>query len=394
MTNVYQMPVVMDLATKLGPRLYEKTILRVGKIVKNGEEYDVTSDVLDSFVQNFQTGAIDTVPFVLVDDKNVHTDNPDRYRGTIRGLKRNGDDLVMMVEASADGAKLIEDTQYELPVSVRITDRLTRADGRDVGPTLLHVAGTFDPEIARLGKWRPATTIDASAETTVIDLSIPGESQETVIDNNREGGPVATLTDEQISKLLKLIEGGGASAADDENTDEDTSNDLSEEDLALIASAALENEEDDSTSEDASELIDASADVQPALDLANARIDAQSTEIAQLRAENDRRAFEAERAGLVSKYNMPAAFVDLARPLLEGGRIIELSAGKQIDAGKIVRSLLNEFGARFKALNLSSELGESESDLDIAAQRAKENAEFFKAVAPEMTSLHTLNGGN
>jgi hypothetical protein len=384
----------MDLATKLGPRLYEKTILRVGKIVKNGEEYDVTSSVLDSFVENFKMGAIDTVPFVLVDDKNVHTDDPDRYRGTIRGLKRSGDDLIMVVEASAEGAKLIETTNYELPVSVRITDRLTRADGRDVGPTLLHVAGTFDPEIARLGKWSPAKQIDASAETTVIDLSIPGESQETVIDNNREGGPVATLTEEQINKLLKLIEGGGASAADDENQDDAASDDgISEEDLALIAQAALDTENVEDV-EDASELINASADVQPALDLANARIDAQSTEIAQLRAENDRRAFEAERAGLVSKYNMPAAMIDLARPLLEGGRIIELSAGKQIDAGKIVRNLLNEFGARFKALNLSSELGESESDLDIAAQRAKENAEFFKAVAPEMTSLHTLNGGN
>lgn len=121
------------------------------------------------------------------------------------------------------------------------------------------------------------------------------------------------------------------------------------------------------------ELVAASADHTEALNLAKARIDAQGIELARLRNERDLERYEAEKLTLAKDYGIPQDVTELARPLLFGtGRTVELSAGKQVDAGQVIRTVLHELGRRYaKALDLGAEYGTADA-IDDATRRNRE----------------------
>lgn len=384
MSVAYRMPVRTELAAKVGPRMFRKTILRAGHISKNGHEVDVDRPYLEALVNNFTSGAMDAVPFQLADGLNRHNADPERTRGRLAGLELTSDDeLVGIFETTEEGTKLLDTAPY-LGASVSIDPHFKRADGRDFGPTLLHVAGTVDPEVSKLGEW-----VALSAEYQVIDLTAPPEApmQQETPDPANPGGdtkegaaPVASLTDEQTNALLKLLESGGNTSAAETKTD-DTKPDAgdSEEsftDAELDAMAEPVKPVDES--------IAASADRDEALDLANARIDAQQVELSRLRTERDDERFKAEKDELTRTFGIPADVVDLARPLLHGtGHTLDLSAG-QVDAGQVLRKVLHELGRRYaKALDLGTEYGTADAEGD-AERRKRENEEFIARYRSEM----------
>lgn len=382
MAVAYQMPVRTELAAKVGPRMFRKTILRAGKIAKNGYEVDIDRPYLETLVRNFTAGAMDAVPFQLADELNRHNADPTRTRGKLAGLElTSNDELVGIFETTDDGAKLLDSVPY-LGCSVSIDPQFKRADGRDTGPTLLHVAGTVDPEVSKLGDW-----VALSNEyEQVIDLTAPPESPaEAVVKQENtepaaggiepEGDPVASLTDEQIQKLLKLVEDDGSAPAADAKT-EDKADEEPEFTDAELAAMATPAQEADTAEAEAPELIAASADHSEALNLANARIDAQQVELAKLRRERDTERFNSEKDQLIRNFALPADVVELARPLLEGSEHrLELSSGKQVDAGSVMRNVLHELGRRFKALDLGAEYGTAEAQDDAA--RKQQDLEDF-----------------
>lgn len=406
--NAYQMPVCVELATRLGPKLFRKTVLKTGKINYLGQEIDFDTATLQQYVDNFNAGAKDQVPFVLVDAKNRHNDLPERYRGEIKGLEmsKDGTGLVATFEMTGAGTKLITDNP-NLGVSIRAVDRLERPDGLTFGPTIEHVAGTLDPKVNGLGPWIPVEL--SNPKVNVIDLTASDEESTEVDD--KKGSLMASLTDEQVQKLLGLIEGSNEApdkdkknkkkvtdtSDDDENQSE---NDVSDDELDDIARTVDSEDEDEDADEDAPQLVDASRDERDeALELANARLDTQAIELARLRVESDRARYEAERQELWSRFNLPPKIVDLARPLLEGsGRVVELSNGKKADAGQVVRKLLHEFGSMMSRLDLSNELGTSqEIDQDDMTERLKQRDEFLKIAGAQLrgnTGGLSLNGGN
>src|ERR1700743_1090963 len=125
--NAFQMPVCIELATKLGPKLFRKTVLKTGTINYMGQQINFDTDMLKQYVTNFNAGAKDQVPFVLVDASNRHVDLPERYRREIKGLEvsEDGTRLEAVLEMTGAGAKLIDDNP-NLGVSIRAVDRLER----------------------------------------------------------------------------------------------------------------------------------------------------------------------------------------------------------------------------------------------------------------------------
>lgn len=386
MSIAYQMPVRTELASRVGPQLWRKTILRAGHIIKGGVDLDVDRKYLETLVNNFTSGAKDQVQFVL-----GHDENPELFRGELRGLEiTDDDDLVGLFETTGAGSKLIEENP-RLGASVSLVDRFERADGRKYGPTLLHVAATLDPEVSGLGNWVRAEL--SASKTEVIDLSTSDEGvapapneaptqkgEET--DHAKPGDdvevPVASLTEEQIAKLLSLIEGDGSDSVAEDKTEptdksktekpSDDDEEFTEAELDAMAAPAPEEPQK----------VAASADHTEALELANARIDAQAMELSAMRRERDEERFKGEKEDLSRNFGIPVDVVELAKPLLLGtGHTLELSAGKTTDAGQVMRKVLHELGRRYaKALDLGSEYGTADAEDDMS-RRAKENESFF-----------------
>jgi hypothetical protein len=404
--NAFQMPVCIELATKLGPKLFRKTVLKTGIINYMGQQINFDTEMLNKYVENFNAGAKDQVPFVLVDASNRHVDLPERYRGEIKGLEvsEDGKHLDAVLEMTSSGAKLITDNP-NLGVSIRAVDRLERPDGLTFGPTIEHVAGTLDPKINGLGPWIPVELSNPTAN--VIDLS--GTDESTTTDEKKES-LMASLTDEQVQKLLGLLEGSDEapdknkknkkvthSEADDDEDEQGLESDSATDDELEDVASSVDADEDEN--EDAPQLVNASNVDVEALELANARIDAQAVELARLRTEADRTRYESERQELWSKFNLPPRIVDLARPLLEGSsNVIELSSGKKVDGGQVIRKVLHEFGTLMARLDLSNELGSSqESDEHSEAEKAKSREEFLKIAGAQLrgnTGSAARNGGN
>jgi hypothetical protein len=392
MPTAYQMPVSTELASRIGPRLWRKTILKAGHISKGGIELDVDRAYLETIVKNFNAGAKDQVQFVL-----GHDENPEKYRGELRGLEiTNQDELVGLFETTSAGSALIEQNP-RLGASVAVLDKFERADGRKFDHTLLHVAATLDPEVAGLGDWARAELSASVAQ--VVDLSADGQES--------KGDPVASLTDEQVKALLKLIEGDGdAPGADDKKDeklepvdkgtgDKDTSKDSKKPDTK--ADGDEDDDDEDDVAKTADEIENEGKDKKPelvaagadedveALQLANARIDAQEMRIAQLQRERDNERFEAEKVELARTFGIPQDVVELARPLLHGtGHTLQLSAGKPVDVGTIMRKVLHELGRRYaKALDLGAEYGTADAQ-DDAAKRQSDLDSFISRAKSEL----------
>lgn len=379
MSVAHQMPVRVDLAKKIGPRMFRKTIMRPGHISKNGVELDVDRPFMEQLIANFTAGLRESVTLQLADRLNRHNEDPERVRGRLAGLELTPDDqLVGTFETSEAGAKVLETYPY-IGCSPSIDLRFERADGRQAGPTLLHVAATTDPEVSQLGEW-----LALSADyDQVIDLTAPAEAPHTEattsagpggeVTEPEEAGPVAQLNEEELAAIRSVlpifqkaidepapptVDKPDAPAPEVEFTDADI-------DAALDA--------DDEPEPAEPELVAASADHTEALNLAKARIDAQGIELARLRNERDLERYEAEKLTLAKDYGIPQDVTELARPLLFGtGRTVELSAGKQVDAGQVIRTVLHELGRRYaKALDLGAEYGTADA-IDDATRRNRE----------------------
>lgn len=400
MSVAYQMPITLDQAKKVARRRWRKPILRAGRISKNGVELDVTSDVMDAYVTSFVAGAKDQVQFLA----GHHEDDLDAFRGDLVGLERVGDVLYGDFDVTDRADRLLEENP-RLGASVSVVDRFQRADGRDFGPTLLHVAATFDPEVSRLGDW---VRSELSADPIqVIDLSGPDKGPPHVAprsgrhDTSTQEGdrPVATpvdLTEEELAAvravlpiLPKLVatddpkddnpgqvDGTGNEDdldASDEPTDAElTAMDLPAKPKKVDPKPTAKPEPPKVDAEDREpELVAAGHERDEALNLANARIDAQQVELARMRRERDDERFKAEKKELTATFGIPGDVVELARPLLHGtGHTLRLSAGKDVDTGQVMRKVLHELGRRYaKALDLGAEYGTADAEDDKTARK-------------------------
>ncbi|HEY2085605.1 MAG TPA: hypothetical protein VGH54_06165, partial [Mycobacterium sp.] len=99
------------------------------------------------------------------------------------------------------------------------------------------------------------------------------------------------------------------------------------------------------------------AEAQFAIDLANARQEETARELAVVTARLREEDYQAEKRRLADS-GVPPYITELARPLLEGaGHAVELSNGKTVDAGAVMRRVLTEYARQARLLDLDVELG-------------------------------------
>lgn len=119
-----------------------------------------------------------------------------------------------------------------------------------------------------------------------------------------------------------------------------------------------------------------SAEAQFAIDLANAKADETARELAVVTARLREEDFQGEKRRLADA-GVPPYITELARPLLEGaGHAVELSNGKTVDAGAIMRRVLAEYARQARLLDLDVELG---SPMDEPEDAGREEADTARS---------------
>ncbi len=434
-------PFTAGKAVDLGNRVWRKRLLPVGEIEYKGRTLRFTKDYLGQIVDAFNNRAYDQVPFQLADSQNTHTNDPERTRGEITAMELGDDGLYVTAELTPEGEKVLA-ANPKLGVSARIVEDYARSDGRFFKSAVQHVLGTLDPRIPGLGAWEAIEAASPEPER-VLDLS--GESFTELAGDSKaqrkaakkaakqqqtdpasgdagadpEGGAVmADLTQEQQARLQKLLAlpddvldalaaggtvvtpeelealtapGDGEEAGDEDDLAAEIDA-MSDEELAALEAEfnAEFGDTEEPVSEQEREPVAAglSAEAQFAIDLANAKAEETARELAVVTARLREEDYQGEKRRLADA-GVPPYITELARPLLEGaGHAVELSNGKTVDAGAIMRRVLTEYARQARLLDLDVELGSPMDEPEEAAhEQQAQSREALVARFKSMTGL-------
>lgn len=191
-------PIDLAPSTQTGRRVFRKQILRKGEINYQGRKVVFDDGFLKDVVKSFKRGAYDQVPFVFADPDNRHNMDPERFRGEVKGLELTPDGVDMIVEATADGARVIKNNP-RLGVSARIVQGLEKSDGRTFKRAIQHVLATMDPRLTGMKPWE---TVDLSDEDDDDDEEVIDLTAATV----KEGKPVGTKTKKAAAPQVVQID--------------------------------------------------------------------------------------------------------------------------------------------------------------------------------------------
>jgi hypothetical protein len=333
MADVYLTPTEDGAAVELSQTLYRKKILPKGTINYKGRKIVFDDAYLTDLASSFHDQAYDQVPFMLADEDNKHTMDPERFRGECKGVEVAEDGLYGTFELSASAAAMVKENP-KLGVSARIVEGYDRADGKSYPRAMQHVLGTLDPRLPGLGAWTEVALTGYDSLDNVLDLTAAEFEGEAPVAKTEDGDLIDGLTRDQYDELLKSL--GLDDLEDDTSTGSEDDNGAPVAPAREPVTASLSNED------------------RTAIDLAN-------EQIAELKSARAKDRFEADKRQYVQK-GVPPALVELARPVLEApdGFTIDLSNGvddeQKVDAAHIVRQLLD---SAVGYLDLAKERGHS-----------------------------------
>lgn len=202
-------------------------------------------------------------------------------------------------------------------------------------------------------------------------LALPDD----ILDALAAGGTV--LTPAELEALTAPDKAAEGDEPDEASALADEIAAMSDEELAALEAEFNAEAGDGETAEDhvtEGEPVAAglSAEAQFEISLAYAKAEETQREMSVIQARLREQDYQAEKRKL-SDIGVPPYITELARPLLEGiGHVVELSNGKSVDAGQIVRQVLAEYANQIRLLDLDVELG---SPMDEPEDAGREQAD-------------------
>jgi hypothetical protein len=387
-------------AIELGNHYWRKQVLRHGDFAYGDRTLRFTPEYTQGLAKAWREKAYDAVPFQFAGPDNQHTNAIDATRGEIVGFESTTDglDAIMTLEPEAE---TVIRRHPRLPVSVRIIENLDRADGQHFDAAVQHVLATWDPRVTAMKPWERVELanddVDHVLDLTDLTVARPGAT-------THEGTDMPKLadsfSDEEIAQLRTLLtdvagkdtkdtsvqDATPAAPATKDSKAPDTQDTQdaeyvvpSDAELERIACALFPEE----TADDAGKAkVDATADNPQAVELAN-RLSLIEAENARLRGAADIAAYEKLRDDLARDSGIPPAITDLAKPLLTGAHMIELSGGTKVNAGEVIHKVLVAIGEQVRMLDLSGPAVFDQSATDAAAAADKERESFAKQYAQQ-----------
>jgi hypothetical protein len=147
----------VELARTQQGKLFRKHILSLGTLIhpQTGDRLKLDEQWYDQLKANFEAKVCPIVQVPLADEKNRHTEAPDRNVGEVIGLERQGPKIYALMDIRDDdaagkvGKTLLGSSAF---LHMNYTDTKT---GQKVGPTLLHNCITNRPYVTDLDDYEP-----------------------------------------------------------------------------------------------------------------------------------------------------------------------------------------------------------------------------------------------
>jgi hypothetical protein len=388
-TGALLTPLTHDLATRVGPRLFRKQLLPLGSLTYEGRRLDFTTDYLASLAASFRDRAYDSVKFLLAGDDNRHTLDPERMRGTLRGLQVTPEGLDGILELSDDAAALV-DEHPDLGVSVRIVEGLEKADGRKFPAAINHVLGTLDPKVTGMRPWQ---AVDLSNDTTpTVDLTGATftTQKEPLMPDTAEAlrEQIAGLGDDERAALLASLAELTATVTDPAAATSTTTaatttvtepklnaaEPLTDEQLAAAVAKLLE--EEPAATELAGAGAALSTEAQAAIDLANAAREEDRKALDEVRTDLAASHWREEKQRLLQA-GVPKVVLDLAEPVLSlPAGVIDLSNSTGPDPIDALRKVVDACKGTVDLSVIGSI--EGDDDTETRAKAVEAYAEHYK----------------
>lgn len=351
-----------------GTGIYQKQVIPFGTFGYKGSTFTIDENWADEAIRAFNDKALDLVPFAFADENNSHhvDDRPDRFAGEVIGLTKTAEGIDAIIKPTNESAKVIDDTDHKLGVSIRFTEPYVReADGKSWPVAIDQVLGTLSPRITGMKPWQEIVLSNVANPNDVQDAS---DGEWTVAQPNNDN-PV-TLTQQEYAWLKKQMEAGPNDLATDKDVaitgEEDLPDILKQvEDLAKQYENVDNNDNDNDKPKQAVGLSN------------DRRIVELSAQVAE--SKFDRDALMWKQAGV------PPAIIELARPVLSSWdevKVVTLSNNQEstVDARTVVRKILDECKG---TIDLSAEKGNNlrqptqDSEYDAFLKAATEQATQF-----------------
>lgn len=164
----------LELAKSPTGRVFRKHILNLGPLIhpKTGKRLQLDEQFYSQLKRNFDAG-VSMVQVPLADDRNQHSEAPERNTGEVIGLERDGSKVYALLDIrdAAVAGKLADRTLMgaSAMISMNYTDTST---GRKVGPALLHSCITNRPYVTGLGDYEEVVAATAEAYDVLPDGSV------------------------------------------------------------------------------------------------------------------------------------------------------------------------------------------------------------------------------
>lgn len=213
----------VELARTKQGRLFRKHILNKGTLLHPTTGSKITID--DAFVatmkQNFANNVCDIVQVPLANDKNEHTEDPNRNIGEVIGIEEKDDKVYVVLDARDEtAADRLGKTLLGASAMLHL-DYTDTKTGTKVGPTLLHTCVTNRPYVTGLDNYEEivgdvvaATHADKSDRavvllsdnTLVVEPPASTPTEETSVgDTESTTTETATPAKPSLEELLSML---------------------------------------------------------------------------------------------------------------------------------------------------------------------------------------------
>lgn len=184
--------------------LFRKHILNKGILIHptTGAKINVDDAFVSSLKRNFHNGICDIVQVPLADDKNAHSENPERNIGEVLDVQEENGKVYAVIDARRSDARENLGKTWLGASAMLSTNYIDTKTGERVGPTLLHVAVTNRPYVTGLEDYQEILAAShADDEIPVVMYSndeSENESEEVQETESSEESSADSLNDETL----------------------------------------------------------------------------------------------------------------------------------------------------------------------------------------------------
>lgn len=187
--------------------LVEKHILNKGVLIHpaTGAKINIDDDFIAKLKQNFVNGVCDIVQVPLANDRNEHSEDPDRNVGEVLDVTERDGKVYAVIDGRRADSKEKFGKAWLGASAMLSTNYKDTKTGERVGPTLLHVAITNRPYITGLEDYKEivaASNSNTNSDVVLFsvqeDVSVEEQLEEVTVESEEVVAATDNVNDETL----------------------------------------------------------------------------------------------------------------------------------------------------------------------------------------------------